>query len=53
MQFDACHDWTNASVAIVVQEKITLIKVKPSHYRPVGPRGFWEVKDSRFRDVGT
>jgi hypothetical protein len=25
-------------------------KVKHSHYRP---RGFWEVKASRFRDIGT
>jgi hypothetical protein len=29
------------------------IKVKQSHYRPVGPRGCWEVKASRFRDIGT
>jgi hypothetical protein len=28
-------------------------KVKYSHYRPMGPRGFWEVKASRFRDIGT
>jgi hypothetical protein len=28
-------------------------KVKYSHYRPMGPRGFWEVKASRFCDIGT
>jgi hypothetical protein len=29
------------------------VKVKRSHYRPMGPRRFWEIKDSRFRDIGT
>jgi hypothetical protein len=29
------------------------VKVKLSHYRPVGPRGFWEFKAPRFRDIGT
>jgi hypothetical protein len=29
------------------------VKVKHSRYRPMGPRGFWEVKVSRFRDTGT
>jgi hypothetical protein len=28
-------------------------KAKHSHYRPMGPRRFWEVKASRFRDIGT
>jgi hypothetical protein len=28
-------------------------KVKHSHYRIMGPRGFWEVKAFRFRDIGT
>jgi hypothetical protein len=31
---------------------ISCIKVKHSHYRPMGPRGFWEVKASRLRDIG-
>jgi hypothetical protein len=26
--------------------------VKHYHHRPMGPRGFWEVKASRFRDIG-
>jgi hypothetical protein len=26
---------------------------KKSHYRPMGPRGFWEVKAFRFPDIGT
>jgi hypothetical protein len=29
------------------------VKVKHSHYRPMGPTGIWEVKASRFRDIGT
>jgi hypothetical protein len=29
------------------------VKVKYSHYRPMGPGRFWEVKASRFRDIGT
>jgi hypothetical protein len=29
------------------------VKVKYSHYMPMGPRWFWEVKASRFRDIGT
>jgi hypothetical protein len=29
------------------------VKVKHSHYRPMGPRGSLEVKASRFRDSGT
>jgi hypothetical protein len=33
--------------------EIVLKKVKLSHYRPMGPRGFWEVKASRFHDIGT
>jgi hypothetical protein len=28
------------------------VKVKWSHYRPMGPRGLWDVKVSRFRDIG-
>jgi hypothetical protein len=28
-------------------------KVNYSHYRSVGSRGFWEVKASRFRNIGT
>jgi hypothetical protein len=28
-------------------------KVKYSHYRTMGPRGFWEVKAFRFCDIGT
>jgi hypothetical protein len=28
------------------------VKVKHSHYRPMGPRGLWEVKTFRFRDIG-
>jgi hypothetical protein len=31
----------------------TFIKVKHSHYRSMRPRGLWEVKASRFRDIGT
>jgi hypothetical protein len=30
-----------------------IVKLKHSHYRPMGPRWFWEVKASRFRDIGT
>jgi hypothetical protein len=30
-----------------------VVKVKHAHYSPVGPRGFWVVKASRFRDIGT
>jgi hypothetical protein len=29
------------------------VKVKDSHYRPMGLRRFWEVKASRFLDTGT
>jgi hypothetical protein len=29
------------------------VKVQQSHYSPTEPRGFWEVKASRFRDIGT
>jgi hypothetical protein len=32
---------------------IKMVKVKHSHYRAMGPRGFWEVKASTFRDIGT
>jgi hypothetical protein len=28
-------------------------KAKQSHYSPLGPREFWEVKAPRFRDIGT
>jgi hypothetical protein len=27
------------------------VKVKHSNYRQLGPRGFWEVKVSRLRDI--
>jgi hypothetical protein len=29
------------------------VKVKQSHYRLMEPRGFWDVKASRFRVIGT
>jgi hypothetical protein len=29
------------------------VKVKYSNYRPMEPRGLWEIKASRFRDIGT
>jgi hypothetical protein len=32
---------------------IIIIIVKHFHYRPMGPRLFWEVKASRLRDIGT
>jgi hypothetical protein len=28
-------------------------KIKHSNYSPMGPREFWEVTASRFRDIGT
>jgi hypothetical protein len=28
-------------------------KVTHSHYGPMGHRGFWEVKASRFHDINT
>jgi hypothetical protein len=31
----------------------TMWEVKQPHYRPTGPRGFWKVKASTFRDIGT
>jgi hypothetical protein len=33
--------------------KVLNLKVKHSHYRPMGSREFWEMKDSGFRDIGT
>jgi hypothetical protein len=30
-----------------------IVKIKHSHYKPMGPRVFWEVKGSRFHDIGT
>jgi hypothetical protein len=35
---------------IVTGDTGILIKVK---YRPMGPRGLWEVKDPIFPDIGT
>jgi hypothetical protein len=29
------------------------VKANHSHYRPMGPRVFWEVKVTRFRDIGS
>jgi hypothetical protein len=37
----------------VFQEKVKGNKLKQSHFRLMEPRGFWEVKASRFRDIGT
>jgi hypothetical protein len=42
---------------LITEEKLSFkkvkVKVKQFHYWPTRPRGFWEVKASRFRDIGT
>jgi hypothetical protein len=43
----------NNNITCFVFNNEVKVKVKHPHHRPMGPRGFWEVKASRFRDIGT
>jgi hypothetical protein len=51
-----CWQTNRMALADILQgllNPVVKVKVKYSHYRPMGPGGFWEVKASRFRDIGT
>jgi hypothetical protein len=46
------HNSGGISASIFPRKYYPLV-VKHSHYRPRGPREFWEVKAYKFRDIGT